>query len=308
MTKEQLFSAALALNGEDKKYSISVEGDKIITRVKWMDAEFFSPDAVTDEMKEFEYVVQVDDKGKYCESDKSVSVKKSAGAGGASYNKQVFVGKQISYNKTIGFGKDNESGNVGAIDATFNSEEYKAPVRSLLKDSGYVKKKGAAGKIIIGAVAFLVIAIVAVVVLLSTILNKYSDKKPISVDDFESTAKEYGYILGKDEEFLKENPDVEDILIALDKENEYQIEFIVLEDKDTAKETFAFNKENLKELASESSSNISSSVNASKYSMYSVSTSDMYLYVARIDNTVVFATIDIEYKDKVKEFIKEIGY
>ena len=49
-TKQQLFESALALNGDDKKYVITVEGDKIITRVKWMDAVFFSPTAISDEM------------------------------------------------------------------------------------------------------------------------------------------------------------------------------------------------------------------------------------------------------------------
>lgn len=40
-TKEQLFESALALNGDDKKYIITVEDNKIITRIKWMDAVFF---------------------------------------------------------------------------------------------------------------------------------------------------------------------------------------------------------------------------------------------------------------------------
>ena len=36
LTIQQVLNGALSLNGNDKKYIITVEGNKIITSVKWM--------------------------------------------------------------------------------------------------------------------------------------------------------------------------------------------------------------------------------------------------------------------------------
>ena len=46
----QVLNGALALNGNDKKYVITVEENRIITTAKWMDAVFFAPNTVTDEV------------------------------------------------------------------------------------------------------------------------------------------------------------------------------------------------------------------------------------------------------------------
>ena len=43
MKKEEVLSKALSLNNDTKNYVVTVEEDKIITQVKWMDATFFSP-------------------------------------------------------------------------------------------------------------------------------------------------------------------------------------------------------------------------------------------------------------------------
>ena len=46
------------MNGDDKKYIITIEENKIITTVKWMDAIFFAPNIVTDEMREFKFIAK----------------------------------------------------------------------------------------------------------------------------------------------------------------------------------------------------------------------------------------------------------
>ena len=99
--RDELFQRALALNGIDKKYSVTIDDNRIITRVRWMDATFFAPGTISDEVKEFEYIVEVDAKGKYREIDKSTSTTTTAGGGKIGANKQTFYGKQITFNKTI---------------------------------------------------------------------------------------------------------------------------------------------------------------------------------------------------------------
>lgn len=139
MNIQEVLQGALALNGDDKKYSVTVEGDKIITTVKWMDAVFFAPDSVTDEVRQFKFIAKLNDNNTWLEIDESKAVKKSAGMGGLSMNYSSFKGKEISFNKTIGIGKNREDGSVGVIKIEFNSEEYKKPVSEYLASCGYKK-------------------------------------------------------------------------------------------------------------------------------------------------------------------------
>ena len=139
MNIQEVLQGALALNGDDKKYSVTVEGDKIITTVKWMDAVFFAPNSVTDEVRQFKFIAKLNDNNTWLEIDESKSVKKSAGMGGLSMNYSSFKGKEISFNKTIGIGKNREDGSVGVIKIEFNSEEYKKPVSEYLASCGYKK-------------------------------------------------------------------------------------------------------------------------------------------------------------------------
>lgn len=139
MNKQEVLQGALSLNGNDKKYSISIEGDCIITTVKWMNAIFFAPDSVTDEVKEFKFIAKVNDDNTWMEIDESKSIKKSAGLGGFNMNYSSFKGKEISFNKTIGIGKNREDGSVGVIKIEFNSQEYKKPVSDYLASCGYKK-------------------------------------------------------------------------------------------------------------------------------------------------------------------------
>ncbi|MBQ8249730.1 MAG: hypothetical protein IJY93_07630 [Clostridia bacterium] len=128
------------MNKDGQKYKITVDGDKIVTEVKWMDAVLFSPSAVTDEMREFKFIVQVNDDGTWSEIDESKQVSKRIGAGGLSMNYSSFRGKQISFNKTVAIGKNRDDAEVGIVNITFNSEEYKKPVRDYLTANGFKKE------------------------------------------------------------------------------------------------------------------------------------------------------------------------
>lgn len=304
MTKEQLMQAALALNGEDKKYEISVEGDKIITRVKWMDATFFSPASVTNEMRNFEFAVRVFDNGKYTELDKSVSVTTSAGRGGLNMNKSVFVGKQITFSKTVGVGKDHQTGETGIISNTFYSEEYKKPVRALLKESGYKKKMGTLGKMFLFGGIFAVIVVIAVALFLSGL----NGKQKISIAQFETIAESNGYLLAIDHTMEENGREIETHRIALDSAEEYQIEFYDFYTKDQAKQAYRAQKNSVEADFSEKNIRLSSHTDLSKYQMYSITTDSEYLYIARVEDTVVYICTDAAYKEDTESFVKAMGY
>ncbi|MBR5825575.1 MAG: hypothetical protein IKY78_00670 [Clostridia bacterium] len=299
---QEVLNAALALNGDDKKYVITVEGNKIITRVKWMDTTFFSPDSITNEMRNFEYIVEVGENGKYKELDKSVSVSKSAGKGGFNFKKSIFIGKEITYDRTVGLGRDNQTGETGIVSNRFYSEEYKAPVRRLLESHGYKRKKGALAKIIPAAVIFAVAMIfIAVALLLST-----TGKESITAEDFEAFATEKGYYVVEDSHGADEY--IEKILIAYDEQDDYQIEFCVLTDAETAMSMYSACRAELERLVSGSNMTSEQTAYSSNYDQYITSSPELYLVVIRVDDTIIYVEADKENKDEIKEFIDEIGY
>jgi len=136
---QEVLNGALSLNGDDKKYVITVEGNKIITTVKWMDAVFFAPDTITDEVQQFKFIAKLNDNRTWLEIDESKAVKRSVGMGGFNMNYSSFKGKEISFNKTIAIGKNRDDNSVGVVKISFNSEEYKKPVSEYLARCGYKK-------------------------------------------------------------------------------------------------------------------------------------------------------------------------
>lgn len=141
LTIQQVLYGALALNGNDKKYIVTVEGNNIITTVKWMDATFFAPNLVTNEMREFKFIATLNNDNTWSELDETETIQKTAGPGGLSMRKSFFVGKTYRYSKTIALGKKNGSDKVGLVSGTFSTQEYKKPVSDYLAACGYKKAK-----------------------------------------------------------------------------------------------------------------------------------------------------------------------
>ena len=174
MKKEEILSQVLLLNDDSKNYVVTVEDDRIITQVKWMDATFFSPTQITNEMRDFKYVVQLHNNGKYSEIDESVATTTSVSGSGFNKKFSAFKGKSITFNKTIGVGHDNNTGETGIISNTFYSEDYKKPVREFLKQCGYKRKMSSFAKgMIIATISVLLICVVALtIVFLTTDVKK----------------------------------------------------------------------------------------------------------------------------------------
>ena len=62
--KKVLAEAPGALNKPEQPWEVTVQGDSIIARWKWMDATFFTPNEVSDETRAFTFTVTLNDKGK----------------------------------------------------------------------------------------------------------------------------------------------------------------------------------------------------------------------------------------------------
>ena len=81
------------LNINEKNWTISIEGNQIIAYWKWKDGIFFSPDSITDEVKEYKFIVTLLDNGKWKETDVTNNTSEgiSLSSGKASFNKSFFL-------------------------------------------------------------------------------------------------------------------------------------------------------------------------------------------------------------------------
>lgn len=141
-----LQDAEKELNKDEQSWSVKVEGDSIIATWKWMDATFFTLSEVKDEDKEYKFIVTLKDNGKWKELDKTVETSKgiNAKSGKISFGTSSFSGKSVQKSITIGFGKNNDTGEVGIIKSKFDTSIIKKAIRDYLTSCGW-KKAGLFG-------------------------------------------------------------------------------------------------------------------------------------------------------------------
>ena len=143
-----LAQAPDALNRPDRPWTVTVVGDSLVARWKWMDATFFSPHEVTDETRQFSFTVTLDDKGKWKELDKTenkaAGVKMSGGKLSFGGSSNSFAGKTNQKSFQFGLGKDNQSGQAGLVGFKFDTTAVKQPIRDYLTACGW-KKAGLFG-------------------------------------------------------------------------------------------------------------------------------------------------------------------
>ena len=149
MPKQQILAEAMnALNRPDQPWQVSVEGDAIVARWKWMDATFFGPQEINEETKAYAFTVTLHDNGKYKELDtkeeKSSGVSMSGGTIGIGMSKSSFKGKATQKSFEFGLGKNNQTGEMGFVGFKFDTTVVKSAVRGYLESCGW-KKAGLFG-------------------------------------------------------------------------------------------------------------------------------------------------------------------
>lgn len=143
-----LARAAAALNSPDRPWEVKVQGDSILARWKWMDARFFSPQQVNDEVREYIFTATLTDKGTWKESDttkeKSSSARLEGGKLSFGTSTSSFKGKKFGKSVEFGVGKNRETGETGVVGFNFDTSAVKQPVRDYLTARGW-KKAGLFG-------------------------------------------------------------------------------------------------------------------------------------------------------------------
>ena len=123
MTKEEVLQGALTLNGSDKKYTVSVEDDRITIQSK------FSANAIGTRTGTFCCVAHLNNDNTYVETHTAHDGRRSQ------FGKVVKMQKSISF--TFGGGSDT----VEVERESFSSENIKKILRDYLEGCGYKRTK-----------------------------------------------------------------------------------------------------------------------------------------------------------------------
>ncbi len=302
MKKQEVLSHVLSLNGDGKNYIVTVEDDKIITQVKWMDATFFSPSQITNEMRDFKYVVQLHDNGKYSEIDESVATTTSVSGSGFNKKFSAFKGKSISFNKTIGVGRNNTTGETGIISNTFYSEDYKKPVREFIKQYGYKRKMSSFAKgMIITAISVLLVFAIILAIVLSTV---DVEKEALSAENFTEIVENNNLTVTDASNDPTLDPEYVDVVLVAEDDKMY-IQFWNMDSAETAE---SMCDGNTQAYISEYSGTFvgNSGLNYEKKEISGKN--DEFVVISRIDDTFIIAETTKEYKDELKELVAELSY
>ena len=138
-----LYYAPSSLNRPDQPWVVTVEGDCIVARWKWMDATWFAPHEVTNDVRDYTFKVKLKDNGKYSEVDTTVQKKSSVkiSGGGLSFGSSSsnFKGKTNQKSFQFGVGQNNQSGQAGLIGFKFDTTYVKQAIRAYLEHCGWKK-------------------------------------------------------------------------------------------------------------------------------------------------------------------------
>ncbi len=147
MVEKQVILQNIAndLNSPDNPWQIVVEGDQIIATWKWMDATFFSLSGVSNEFKEFKFIVTLLDDYRWKENCYSTEKSSGFGKNGMKFGTSFGSGSMSSTSHSFGgFGIDrtgNNNNGFGMVTTSFSTGRIKQPIRDYLTRCGW-KKKG----------------------------------------------------------------------------------------------------------------------------------------------------------------------
>ncbi len=138
------------------------------------------------------------------------------------------------------------------------------------------------------------------------LLTGCSKKNPVTAEDFEDVMEENGYTVMDVTERYESYEEIENVLLAVNSDGSYQIEFYVLSEEKWAVNMYEENAEKFEN--QKTSIAVESSVNIGNHSRYNLVSGGSYMLVSRIDNTLLYVEADGSKADEIKAVLKEIGY
>ena len=130
------------------------------------------------------------------------------------------------------------------------------------------------------------------------------EKTPVTANTFKEImeANKYQVTIVNEKDNLEVG--IEEAYVATN--DEIEVNFIICTDEEYAEENYEAKYDYIEEEKGSSYSSSKSSIN--NYAKYAVTSRGKYMYIARIDNTLIYIEVDEEQKQEIKTIIKELGY
>lgn len=152
----------------------------------------------------------------------------------------------------------------------------------------------------------ILIAILLIILIIFAINNLNKEKESLTTDSFISimTNKSYSTVDALSQ--FSEYDYIKEVTLALNPDSSYQIEFYVLEDSSYASQFYNNNKSIFE--SRKDNMSVETNVNMSNYSKYTLTSAGKYHVVSRINNTVLYLSVDESYKNTINNLLEELGY
>lgn len=130
-----------------------------------------------------------------------------------------------------------------------------------------------------------------------------SSKTPATLDEFTKTVKDAGYEIM--DVSARNDANIAKAVIIAYKHQDHRMEFFILTSEENAVGTFARNKTRLEAMEG---GNTNTSVTASNYNSYTLTTKDQFYALYRVADTMIYLRVPKDDKKAVTELIKSLGY
>ncbi len=164
--------------------------------------------------------------------------------------------------------------------------------------------------IIVAIVVLVVIAGIAIFINVNGGSNtdNNKDKQAISASEFKTLMEQKGYSILDATDQFKSYEKIKQVYVAMSTDYSYKIEFYEVEDDAYATSFYNTNRYTFRTSKSDSDEETENNGEIENYSKYTLTSDTNYKLVTRINNTIIYADVNIDDKDNVENVLKELGY
>lgn len=137
-------------------------------------------------------------------------------------------------------------------------------------------------------------------VFMALMLSACGDKKALTSSEITAKLSNNGFSIT---DVTSQMEDKSISYVASANNGRFQIEYYVFASEEDAKKAYKNNKESF-----ESNKTKGKEKTGESYEKYTQKLSDTYNLITRVDNTLLYSSVNIEYKGDLNKVIKDLGY
>lgn len=141
---------------------------------------------------------------------------------------------------------------------------------------------------------------ILVFVLITLVLGACGDKKSLKPSEVTKKLSDNGFSVI---DVTSQMEDKSISYVSSANNGKFQIEYYVFANEKDAKEAYKNNKESF-----ENNKTKGKESKGKSYEKYTQQLSDTYNLITRVDNTLLYSSVNIEYKKDLNKVIKDLGY